>query len=451
MKTSGFKTVLFGLLVTGLLLMASVQRGYAVPSFERQTGMSCTTCHTVFPELTPFGRVFKLGGYVFSQYSDTKGYSPPLAAMIQLSYTYTKDVLKNRIAPFDDAEDSAVARTNLPQQASVFYGGRMVDDLGAFIQVTYDGVGNDLVLDLTDIRWAKHLSMAGKNLICGLTVNNAPTVEDVWNSTPIWGFPYAGSAVAPGPAAGTVIDGTLASQVGGIGLYGYWADWIYAEASVYRTTHQGITRPFGAGTDPDTITDGAVPYWRAALQHVWGQHSAELGTYGLWAEIYPEGEDDGPTNDFRDTAVDAQYQFIGKRHLCSLQATWIHEKQDWDTSFDQGDAANQSDDLDTVKINASYYYRSDVGDIGGSVGYFSTSGDKDMLLYAPDRVDGSQNGKPDTKGFIIEADYLFREKYKLALQYTIYDEFNGSSHDYDGFGRDASDNNTFYGLIWFMF
>ena len=74
-----------------------------------------------------------------------------------------------------------------------------------------------------------------------------------------------------------------------------------------------------------------------------------------------------------------------------------------------------------------------------------------MLLYAPDRVDGSRNGEPDTKGFIIETDYLFREKYKLALQYTIYDEFNGSSHDYDGFGRDASDNNTFYGLIWLMF
>jgi hypothetical protein len=451
MKTSGLKKAIFGLLVTGLLLIASVQRGYAVPSFERQTGMSCTTCHTVFPELTPFGRVFKLGGYVFSQHSDTKGFSPPLAGMIQVSYTYTKDVLKNRIAPFADADDSAVARTNLPQQASIFYAGRMVDDLGAFIQLTYDGVENDLVLDLTDIRWAKHLSMAGKNLICGLTVNNAPTVGDVWNSTPIWGFPYAGSAVAPGPAAGTVIDGALASQVGGIGAYGYWADLIYAEASVYRTTHQGITRPLGAGAEADTITDGAVPYWRLALQHVWGQHSAELGVYGLWADIYPEGEDDGPTNDFTDTAVDAQYQFIGKRHLCSLQATWIHEKQDWDTSFEQGDAANRSDDLNTFKINGTYYYRSEVGDIGGSVGYFSTTGDKDMLLYAPDPANGSRNGEPDSKGFIIEADYVFREKYKLALQYTIYDEFNGSSNDYDGFGRDASDNNTFYGLIWLMF
>jgi hypothetical protein len=451
MTTSGPKKIMFGLLVTALIWMASVHRGYAVPSFERQTGMDCSTCHTVFPELTPFGRVFKLQGYVLSRYSDTKEFSLPLAGMIQLSYTYTKDVLNNQIAPFADAPDSASAKTNLPQQASVFYGGAIVDDLGAFIQVTYDGVANDLVLDLTDVRWAKQLNMAGKDFICGLTVNNAPTVGDVWNSTPIWGFPYAGSAVAPGPAAGTVIDGALASQVGGIGAYGYWADLVYAGASVYRTTHEGITRPLGAGTDPDTITDGAVPYWRAALQHVWGQHSVELGTYGLWAEIYPEGQDDGPTNEFTDIALDAQYQFIGTRHLCSLQATWIHEKQDWDAGFDQGDAANRSDDLETFKINATYYYRSNVGDIGGSLGFFSTTGDKDTVLYAPDPVDGSRNGEPDTEGFIIEADYVFRKKYKLALQYTIYDEFNGSSDDYDGFGRDASDNNTFYGLIWLMF
>jgi len=36
----------------------------AVPSFARQTGMPCTACHTSFPSLTPFGRWFKLNGYV---------------------------------------------------------------------------------------------------------------------------------------------------------------------------------------------------------------------------------------------------------------------------------------------------------------------------------------------------------------------------------------------------
>src|SRR6516162_1804721 len=35
----------------------------ALPSFARQTGQPCGTCHTDFPALTPFGRRFKLRGY----------------------------------------------------------------------------------------------------------------------------------------------------------------------------------------------------------------------------------------------------------------------------------------------------------------------------------------------------------------------------------------------------
>jgi hypothetical protein len=38
---------------------------HATPGFARQTGISCQACHTVFPELTPFGRKFKLNAYVF--------------------------------------------------------------------------------------------------------------------------------------------------------------------------------------------------------------------------------------------------------------------------------------------------------------------------------------------------------------------------------------------------
>ena len=33
------------------------------PSFSRQTGLSCSACHYQFPQLTPFGRLFKLNGY----------------------------------------------------------------------------------------------------------------------------------------------------------------------------------------------------------------------------------------------------------------------------------------------------------------------------------------------------------------------------------------------------
>jgi hypothetical protein len=442
-----FSRILFILSIVGATSLLAGENAQAVPSFERQTGMSCTVCHTVFPELTPFGRTFKLTGYVFSKSGKPYESPLPLAALVQMSYTEQKS-LKNRIDPFDDSPE---AKFVVPQQASAFYAGRIYDNLGAFIQVTYDGVGNDIALDLTDIRYANHFDLGGKDLTYGFTINNNPTVEDVWNSTPAFGFPYAASSVAVTPAAATIIDGTLASQVGGIGAYGMWNNLIYAEATVYRTNHEGITRPLGAGTETDMVVDGAAPYWRVALQHQWGKHSLSLGTYGMWAEIYPAGSTSGATDEFTDLALDAQYQFIGTKHLFSIATTWIHEKQDWDASFPLGNTANSSDNLETFRINANYYYRSHWGTLGGNVGYFYTYGDTDSGLYTPASITGSQTGSPDSRGFILQANYVLREQYKFVLQYTFYNEFNGAKTNYDGSGRDASDNNTLYALIWLMF
>jgi hypothetical protein len=50
-------------LVTAAAILIKSPSASAVPSFARQTGRPCATCHIVFPELTPFGRRFKLGGY----------------------------------------------------------------------------------------------------------------------------------------------------------------------------------------------------------------------------------------------------------------------------------------------------------------------------------------------------------------------------------------------------
>src|SRR4030067_1543335 len=69
------------------------KEGYTVPSFTRQTGMACNACHTVFPELTPFGRNFKLTGYVFSKSTKAYEFPPPLAGMAQLSFSNIKEDL----------------------------------------------------------------------------------------------------------------------------------------------------------------------------------------------------------------------------------------------------------------------------------------------------------------------------------------------------------------------
>jgi len=327
-------------------------------------------------------------------------------------------------------------------------------------------------LDMTDIRYSNNTILAGKNLIYGLTINNSPTVQDGWNTVPAWGYPFASSSVALTPVAETIIHGGLDQQVGGVGLNVFWNNFIYLGGTLYRTVRNGITKPLGAGTTIDQVVDGAAPYWRLAMEHRWKNHFFTVGTYGMRADIFPTGNTSGPTNRFTDVAIDAQYQFMGTiepedtkepaendnkpkavagNYIITAHATWIHEKQDWKAGFPLANAANPVDYLNTFRMNFNYYYRSRIGDIVGSVSYFSITGKTDHLVYSAIPDEGSRTGSPDSNGFILETDYRPWDKIKISLQYVIYNKFNGAFSNYDGSGRNASNNNTFYAVVWLMF
>ncbi len=409
---------------------------HAVPSFARQTGLDCAACHTVFLELTPFGRSFKVRGYTMTNVTQgqtaqlKENYYPPVSAMLLLSMT---DISTKQ-------PDTQNGNVLLPDALSLFYAGRISDKLGAYAQVTYSEPDDHFSMDNTDIRFADEIP----NLVYGLTFNNNPTVQDLWNSTPAWGFPFVASSVAPSPAAAAQIDGTLAQQVAGLGASGYWNNLIYAELTAYRSSQVGGAQPPESGST-DVIA-GVAPYWRIAAEKSWGNNSLEVGTYGIRVKRYPSGVT-GPTDDFTDYAFDAQYQYITELHIVTVHSTWIHEKQDWNASFPIA-ATNASDSLQTFKINGIYYYKRTVG---GSLGYFSTTGDTDPLLYAPASVTGSATGSPDSNGWTVELDYLPWLNTKFIVQYTFYDKFNGGRSNYDGSGRRASDNNTLFVAAWLMF
>jgi hypothetical protein len=159
----------------------------------------------------------------------------------------------------------------------------------------------------------------------------------------------------------------------------------------------------------------------------------------------------GFVNEFRDVAEDIQYQYIGDEHLFSLVATRIHENLTLDAGFAAGTSANPKDDLTTVRFAASYYYHRKAGFV---LSHFATTGSVDTELYAAGEAPGvisSATGSPDTSGWIAELNYLPWLNTKLSLQLTRYAKFNGASTNYDGFGRNASDNNTIYMLLWLVF
>jgi hypothetical protein len=414
----------------------------AVPSYARQTGMSCNMCHTMFPELTSFGRTFKASGYTLSQMkkiksAQTENLGPlelndtfPLSIMVQTAYTRT-----DKSQPDTQNDD-----IQFPQQLSLFLAGEITSHIGSFIQATYTQVDDHITMDNSDLRFASQSQIYGKPLVYGLTLNNNPTVADLWNSTPAWGFPYASADNVPGPAAGALIDGALGQEVAGLGAYGFYSNSWYVSAALYRSAQIGQTSP-PDDTSEDTI-EGVAPYWRLAWQHNMRPGEFELGTYGLYAQIYPSGVS-GDTNRYADYGFDFSFTRPFDKDRLSLHGTYIYEDQSLDATV----SSDPNHHLNTFRVDANYYLR---GIVGLTAAYFEISGDANPGLYTPGAVDGSRNGKPDSDGWIGQVSYYPWQNVRLSVQYTWYTRFNGSSDNYDGFGRDATDNNTLYVLAWLL-
>jgi hypothetical protein len=189
-----------------------------------------------------------------------------------------------------------------------------------------------------------------------------------------------------------------------------------------------------------------------AYERQWDRSSWSVGAYGITAKITPTGLAVGSTSDrFRDVALDSQYQFIGDEDIFSVQGTYIKERQSLDATFNLAipGSDNQSNDLKTLRVGGSYYLRRTYG---VSLGHFSTTGSSDLTKYeSGTAVVGSATGSPNSSGWIGELNYLPWQNVKLAVQYIAYQKFNGASSDYDGFGRNAKDNNTLYLLGWLNF
>ena len=435
------------LLTVALILIVKSMLSYSVPGYARQTGLSCSACHLAFPELNSFGRQFKLTGYTLTTVGtigekDAKERQklklpniPAFSAMAQLS-------LSSLNTKIPETQNNNV---EFPQQLSFFLCGEVTPKIGTFIQFTYDQQGAAFGIDNVDIRYANQTTLSSKNLIYGFSLNNNPAVQDLWNTFPAWGYPYASSEVAPAPQAATMAEGGLAQQVAGIGAYGLFNNLIYAEISLYRSAPQGAPDPPGA--DAEMIVKGVAPYWRLAIQHQWSANYIEIGTLGLMAHLYPSGIS-GMTNRFTDIGFDGQYERSFSKSSIVVHASWINENQYLDASYETGDSQNSKNNLNSFKIDGSLFLNKGVN---FTAGYFVINGTSDFILFTPDAIDGSRTGIPDSNGWILQATCIPWLNTHFSLQYVINNKFNGAKSNYDGFGRNASDNNSVYFLTWINF
>jgi hypothetical protein len=435
--------VLLGLALQGLIVTAA----RAVPSFAVQTGQPCQACHVggFGPQLTPFGREFKMRGYT----TRSVNWTVPVSAMAEGSYVSTAKGQPGGAAPGYGANDNFSL-----DQFSIFLAGGLGSHLGAFIQTTYDGVAKAWHWDNLDVRAVTTATIKGMSAVFGVSVNNAPTVQDAWNTLPAWGYPYTSSALAPAPGAGPII-GSLAQNT--LGVTGYvWLDsQFYIEAGGYQSPGAGFLTHAGIDpTDPGSIA-GTAPYARFAWQKNYGDRNFEVGAFALNVDINP-GLDmtTGTTDRYTDLGLDASYQlFASHGNAFTANARYTHEQQDLRATQALGGSANAHETLEDLRFDASYYWHNKVG---LTVGAFDTWGSSDPVLYAANAIP-----RPNSSGLLFQLDGTPwgaggsplgpRFNMRVGVQYTDYLSFNGAASDYDGFGRNAGDNNTFRVFTWIAY
>jgi hypothetical protein len=434
------KQALFSLAIITLISLLTLSEAQAVPSFTRQTGASCSQCHTQSfgPNLTPFGRAFKLGGYTLSN-GGAGSKLPAFSGMVTGSFTNTNTGVQN-----PDGNPDYNNNNNFTfDEASLFYAGKIYGKVGAFSQLTYDNAADIVVLDNTDIRFADNTELYDTPITYGVSLNNNPTAQDLWN-TGAWGFPYTGSITQPAPGAAALVDGALGSQGGGATAYAMINNLLYVEAGSYLSFSNGFQRDIiGLPRADRQGVDGLAPYWRVALQQNWKGHYFAVGHYGMTADLYPNRLRAGGTDRYTDIAFDATYQYMANpKHIFEVKTNYIYEDQQLLASA----AGAGNTYLNVFKFNAAYTFNQTYG---VTFAYNKTDGSKNSIVYSTNPLT-----RPNSEFFTAELVYVpFGKSSSLlgslmnlrtSLQYIGYTQFDGTEVG-------AGNNNTFMINAWVAF
>ena len=216
------------------------------------------------------------------------------------------------------------------------------------------------------------------NLRLGLSFNNGPTVQDPYNTTYAWGYPFAASSLAPTPTAGPIIAALIGNTLG-VTMNAWYDNALYFEVGAYGTQSPALAKMLGQCTYPGT-SDRPMPYARVAYEWNWSGQAAAIGGLIFNARLLPGGMGGYGTDGYTDLAVDSTYQFIGDgTHTVSVTGIFTHEIQHLSSSVAQGLAGTTNGYLNLFTAAATYYYQKTYG---VTFSIQKTSGSSDAVVYA---------------------------------------------------------------------
>jgi hypothetical protein len=428
----------------------------ALPSYARQTNQECSTCHigSFGPQLTPYGMKFKIGGYTETNVSDAP--LIPLSGMALAGFTNTNNDQAPAPSGFNANNNVALI------QASAFVAGKLYDNLGSFAQVTYDGVDRAFHLDNVDIRYAKELTLFEQDLTLGVSVNNNPTSQDPFNSSPAWRFPFAVSSgtLAPMPGgdlgATPVIDGLLAGKAFGLSAYSFLDNGLYVEFGGYMPSSPKYQVATGAAANAGQLGEGLTgfaPYWRLAYLKDMKKSMFTAGFFGMKGNLRSIVNPIGRADQFMDWGFDGNYQYLGTReHVFAVGGSYTHESINWGQTYDPAAlnlAQNPSATLQEIRLSTSYHYAKTYG---ANLSFFDILGSSDAQYYQTNLQYNSD--RPDSNGLIYQIDWTpfgkenswgaYYANLRLGAQYTAYNKYNGASTGAGGY-------NTAFIFAWTAF
>jgi hypothetical protein len=422
--------------VASSLLSLCTMNAHALPAFANQTGHNCVACHAggQFPELTPYGRIFKMTGYTIGE----KSMQTAVMAVAGASRIKNLDAVTNAAAQNGTPLATPINNGKLDiETASVMLGGRIADNIGAFIQFTADngyGAGNQVAADNMDIRYADQIVTPERDLIYGFSLNNDPSVSDPWNTAPAWNnyVPAPGTKGANAFTDSTAAYGSNGINGSPVGLttYAFLNKTWYGEVGLYRSA-TNLFSFFQTGQTTPIYLNGTNPYWRVAYNKEWGPNSLMVGALGMTAHTfytdsvaYPNlNQATGPgdpgnyvTTRFR--GVDMQYQYLLDPHTVTVQVTY----QNQNTGVAANDTVDPPTSVNVFRAKGTYVYQAKYG---ASYSYFNAT-------------DGSSQGST------AEVFYIPIQNVRVGLQYTAYSELSAMTLN----GASASDANTMRFYVW---
>ncbi len=397
--------------ITALILPHSAN---AVPSFARQTGLSCDTCHTVFPHLTPFGRDFKLHGYTYD-------YSELIKAVREIEKNLAKEergipnLVINKIpmvsvrivSMFNDQ----VGGGNVPsgkttagqgfvstpegysdesivqvvKASNLFFAGEIAPNIGTFLEFTGPndtgsetfGVGFlDLVFLAPPITIHSHDFTFGVRVTDSVAADEpANTVGNFGLTTTLMGMsdhntlfdPYQSSIIIGGEAYAMLGGFSKGGIYGAVGIFhptNSQTDTSYATGNLYGgpSTYQGGDLRGAQNVDEYFRLSVWLPGYKDIYSEIggFGYHGSENMTASPLVSLTNQNYGDSYYN----FGVDFQTQWIADKHLVELFAVYQrqHDSQFFGEDlftgkFGQGESVTRQG----FGIEADYYYKRTYG------------------------------------------------------------------------------------------